>query len=154
MIKIKAPAFIFLSMAATLFMPVAHAQTPVKADDPLMTIYRATAPRINDLVHTKLDVRFDYKKRFLYGKEWVTLKPHFYPTDSLRLDAKGMDIKNVSIVKNGKNIPLKYKYEDSLSLAINLDKVYHNNESYTIYIDYTSKLNRLQVNGRAAINDA
>jgi aminopeptidase N len=127
-------------------------QTP--ADDAALEIYRATPPKINDLVHTKLDVRFDYKKCFMYGKEWVTLKPHFYPTDTLRLDSKGMDIKNVSLVKNGKNVPLKYKYEDSLSLAINLDKVYHNNESYTIYIDYTSKPNLLKAKGSAAINDA
>src|SRR6476646_4102094 len=96
-----------------------------KPEEAHSAVYRATYPRINDLVHTKLDVRFDYKKRYLYGKEWVTLKPHFYPTDTLRLDAKGMDIKNISVVKNGKNIPLKYKYEDSLSLAINLDKMYH-----------------------------
>jgi aminopeptidase N len=130
-----------------------NAQAP-KAEDPKMKIYRATQPRINDLVHTKLDVRFDYKKRYLYGKEWVTLKPHFYPTDTLRLDAKGMDIKNISVVKNGKNIPLKYKYQDSLSLAIQLDKVYHNNETYTVYIDYTSKPNELHVKGSAAINDA
>ncbi|WP_246104154.1 M1 family metallopeptidase [Mucilaginibacter corticis] len=130
------------------------AQTTPKADDPAMKIYRATQPRINDLVHTKLDVRFDYKKRYLYGKEWVTLKPHFYATDSLRLDAKGMDIKSIAIVKNGKNIPLKYKYQDSLSLAITLDKVYYNNESYTVYIDYTSKPNELHVKGSAAINDA
>ncbi|MDB4927339.1 M1 family metallopeptidase [Mucilaginibacter sp.] len=129
------------------------AQAP-KAEDPLMKIYRATPSRINDLIHTKLDVRFDYKKRYLYGKEWVTLKPHFYATDTLRLDAKGMDIKNISVVKNGKNIPLKYKYQDSLSLAIQLDKVYHNNENYTIYIDYTSKPNQLHVKGSAAINDA
>src|SRR4051812_48661874 len=74
------------------------AQAP-KAEDPKKDIYRATPPRINDLVHTKLDVRFDYKKRYLYGKEWVTLKPHFYPTDTLRLDAKGMDIKTIAIVK-------------------------------------------------------
>src|SRR3569832_680943 len=112
-------------------------QSPAKTDDPAMNIYRETPPKINDLVHTKQDVKFDYKKRFMYGKEWVTLHPHFYPTDTLRLDAKGMDIKTIAVVKNGKNIPLKYKYEDSLSLAINLDKVYHNNESYTIYIDYT-----------------
>ncbi|HTH82640.1 MAG TPA: M1 family metallopeptidase [Mucilaginibacter sp.] len=125
-----------------------------KADDPAMKIYRATPARINDLIHTKLDVRFDYKKCYLYGKEWVTLKPHFYPTDTLRLDAKGMDIKNISIVKNGKNIPLKYKYEDSLNLNIQLDKVYHNNENYTVYIDYTSKPNELHVKGSAAINDA
>jgi aminopeptidase N len=44
----------------------------------------------------------------MYGKEWVTLKPHFYPTDSLRLDAKGMDLKTIALVKNGKNIPLKF----------------------------------------------
>lgn len=106
------------------------------------------------MIHTKLDVHFDYKKCYLYGKEWVTLKPHFYATDTLRLDAKGMDIKNISIVKNGKNIPLKYKYEDSLSLAIRLDKVYHNNESYTVYIDYTAKPNQLKAKGSAAINDA
>ncbi|MDB5005553.1 MAG: peptidase [Mucilaginibacter sp.] len=137
--------------AASLSTVMAQAPT---AQNPAMKIYRATPTRINDLIHTKLDVRFDYKKRYMYGKEWVTLKPHFYPTDTLRLDAKGMDIKNISVVKNGKNIPLKYKYEDSLSLAIQLDKVYHNNENYTVYIDYTSKPNELHVKGSAAINDA
>ncbi|MGZ3946163.1 MAG: M1 family aminopeptidase, partial [Mucilaginibacter sp.] len=99
-------------------------------------------------------VSFDYKKCYMYGKEWATFHPHFYPTDTLRLDAKGMDIKEVAIVKNGKNIPLKYKYQDSLSLAIQLDKVYHNNESYVIYISYTAKPNELHVKGSAAINDA
>ena len=118
-----------------------YAQRMAKADDPLMKIYRATPPKINDLVHTKLDVRFDYKKRYMYGKEWLTLRPHFYPTDTLRLDAKGMDLKNISIVKNGKYIPLKYTYDDSLTIAIRLDKVYHNNEKYTVYIDYTVKPN-------------
>ncbi|MFD0752103.1 M1 family aminopeptidase [Mucilaginibacter calamicampi] len=124
-----------------------------KPEEAASTVYRATYPRINDLIHTKLDVRFDYKKRYMYGKEWVTLKPHFYPTDTLRLDAKGMDIKTLAIVKDGKNVPLKFKY-DSLTLAITLDKVYRNNEKYTIYIDYTSKPNDLKAKGSAAINDA
>ncbi len=124
-----------------------------KPEEAHSAVYRATYPRINDLIHTKLDVRFDYKKRYLYGKEWVTLKPHFYPTDTLRLDAKGMDIKALAVVKEGKNVPLKYTY-DSLTLAITLDKVYRNNEKYTIYIDYTSKPNNLKAKGSAAINDA
>jgi aminopeptidase N len=64
----------------------ANAQAPGQGNS--AKTYRATATKINDLVHTKLDVKFDYKKRYLYGKEWVTLKPHFYPTDSLRLDAQ------------------------------------------------------------------
>lgn len=84
--------------------------------------YRETPARINDLIHTRLEVSFDYKKRYLYGKEWVTLKPHFFSTDSLRLDAKGMQINNVSIVKNGRKAPLEYTY-DSLTLNIRLIKL-------------------------------
>jgi len=120
---------------------------PIKAQqksaDIALKTYRETPAKINDLLNTKLEVRFDYQKHYLYGKEWVTLKPHFYPTDTLRLDAKGMDLKNISIVKSGKNIPLKFTY-DSLSVAVQLDKVYHNNENYTIYIDYTAKPDELK----------
>ena len=115
--------------------------------------YRATAEKINDLVHTRLDAKFDYSKSQLNGKAWITLKPHFYPTDSLTLDAKGMDLHQVAIVKNRKNAPLKYKY-DGLILNIHLDKTYRNNEQYTIYIDYTAKPNDFKAKGSAAITDA
>jgi Aminopeptidase N len=115
--------------------------------------YRATPTKINDLVHTKLDVHFDYTNQFLNGKEWVTLHPHFYPTDSLRLDAKGMDIKQVSLVNGEQMIPLKYSYDDH-SLLIKLDRNYLSNEKYTIYLDYTAKPNLLKAQGSAAINDA
>ncbi|MEZ2338516.1 M1 family aminopeptidase [Mucilaginibacter sp. RCC_168] len=154
MTDLKPFSTLLLACALTATLIPSYAQQAPKPDDPEMKIYRAVPTKVNDLVHTKLDVRFDYKKRYLYGKEWVTLKPHFYPTDSLRLDAKGMDLKNISIVKNGKNIPLKFTYQDSLSVAIKLDKVYHNNENYTIYIDYTAKPNELKSKGSAAINDA
>jgi aminopeptidase N len=63
-----------------------------------------SAPKINALVHTKLDVKFDYDKQWLYGKEWVTLHPHINQTDSLSLDAKGMDIKEISLVKGNTKI--------------------------------------------------
>lgn len=137
-LRTVAGMLLFMGTAATH-----QANAQKKTDDPLMKIYRETPARINDLIHTKLDVRFDYKKRYLYGKEWVTIKPHFYPTDTLRLDAKGMDIKTVAIVRDGKSIPLKYAY-DQLSLAINLDKVYLNTENYTVFIEYTAKPDELK----------
>lgn len=115
------------------------------------TIYRATAAKINDLVNTKLDVSFDYAKSWMYGKAWITLHPHFYPTDSLRLDAKNMNINEVSLVKAGKNYPLKYTY-DSLSLSILLDKTYKAGENYTVYINYTAKPNDIKRKGSAAIS--
>ena len=122
-------------------------------DDSWKKIYRGSATRINDLVHTKLDVKFDYDKSYMYGKAWITLKPHFYPTDSLALDAKGMDIHKIGVVKGSNNIALKYDY-DGMILHIHLDRTYKYNENYTVYIDYTSKPNELKVQGSAAITDA
>ena len=115
--------------------------------------YRGTYPKINDLVHTKLDVRFDYSKSWMYGKEWVTLQPHFYATDSLTLDAKGMEIKQISMVKGSSKVPLKYSY-DNMQLRITLDKTYKGGEKYTIYIDYISKPDELKLEGSAAITEA
>ncbi|MBS1660326.1 MAG: M1 family metallopeptidase [Bacteroidetes bacterium] len=130
-----------------------HAQDKAGGEDAWKNQYRATATKFSDLIHTKLDVKFDYDKSYMYGKEWVTIKPHFYPSDSLSLDAKGMDLHTVAIVKDGKNVPLKYDY-DGMVLRVHLDKKYKNTEKYTIYIDYTAKPNELKVKGSAAITDA
>ncbi|MDQ2769199.1 MAG: M1 family metallopeptidase [Bacteroidota bacterium] len=116
--------------------------------------YRPSATKINDLVHTKLDVRFDYAKRHLLGKEWVTLKPHGYPTDSLRLDAKGMEINAVTLMSGSQQTPLKYDYADGMNLRINLGRTFKPGEEYTIYLDYVSKPDELKVKGSAAITDA
>src|SRR6476646_11091052 len=115
--------------------------------------YRESAPKINDLVHTKLDASFDYSKSQLLGKTWVTLQPHFYPTDSLTLDAKGMDIKKVALSSGSKLTDLKYSY-DGLLLHIKLPRTYKNSEQYTIYIDYIAKPDEFKTKGSAAITDA
>jgi aminopeptidase N len=128
-------------------------QADNKKADAWKTIYRATSTRINDLVNTRLDVNFDFTKSWMYGKAWITLKPHFYPTDSLTLDAKRMEIKELSVVKDDRHIPLKYRY-DSLKLYITLDKTYNGGESYTVYIDYISKPDEIRAKGSAAISGA
>lgn len=114
------------------------AQPDQKKDTTWKKQYRETATKINNLIHTKLDVKPDFSKSYLYGKAWITLKPHFYPTDSLNLDAKGMEFKTVALVKGTKNIPLKYDYDD-WNIRIKLDKTYKASEIYTIYIEYTAK---------------
>jgi len=140
--------FIFLNI-----MAVVPAQVKEPADTSWKTIYRAAATKTNDLVHTKLDVRFDFDKSYMYGKAWITLKPHFYPTDSLTLDAKGMDFHKVAIV-NGKSMKdLKYT-KDDMQIHITLDKTYKGGQPYTVFIDYTAKPNEVKVQGSAAITDA
>ena len=124
---------------AILFLSAGYvvlAQPP--ADTTWKKEYRETATKINDLVHTKLEVKPDFSNSYLYGKAWITLRPHFYTTDSLNLDAKGMELKKVALMKGTQMIPLKYEYND-WSIRIKLDRSYAANESYTIYIDYTAK---------------
>ncbi len=115
--------------------------------------YRAVATKENDLVHTKLVASFNYEKSQMNGEVWLQLHPHFYATNQLILDAKGMDIHSVAMVVNGTNKALQYSY-DSLLLTITLDKKYTAKENYTIYIKYTAKPNDYKAKGSAAITDA
>ncbi len=132
----------------------AQQETPPAGDEAWKKIYRATATKYDDLVNTKLEVKFDYDKAYMYGKAWVTLKPHFDPTDTVTLDAQGMDIHTVALDKAGKKEPLKYEY-DGLKLRVQLNRTYKYTEKYTLFIDYTSKPNELKVHhGSNAITDA
>jgi aminopeptidase N len=146
---------IFTLFLACLSFSIATKAQPGEEpkDTSWKTNYRSSFSKINDLVHTKLDVRFDYDKSYLYGKEWLTLKPHFYATDSVTLDAKGMDIKKVALVTAKGMTELKYQY-DNQQLQIKLGKSFNNNEKYTLYFEYTSKPDELDAEGSAAITDA
>ncbi len=143
-----------LNMMAKVDSAANKANSPAVDTTPKIAFenYRATATITNQLIHTELHVSFDYAKQYLYGKATITLQPYFYPTDSLTLDAKGMDIHEVSLVKGKNKVPLKYTY-DSLQLHITLDKIYKAKEEYTVFIDYTSRPNQLKAeqNGSAAI---
>jgi aminopeptidase N len=145
--------FLFVLLVLTSVQLSAQEGPTEPQDTTWKNLYRETPALINDLVHTKLDVKFDYAKSYMYGKAWITLKPHFYSTDTLSLDAKGMDIKKVAIVRGGSTSNLKYDY-NGMILDIKLDKSYKRGENYTIYIDYTSKPDEYTGKGSAAITDA
>ena len=126
-----------LLTSLTLAQGFSNAQ--LKADSSWLNAPRYTPKRINNLVHTKLDVKFDFEKSHLLGKAWITLTPHFYPTDSLTLDAKGMDFSAIELIVPGKSaVPLKYTY-DRKQLHIRLPQTFKKGDNYTVHIRYTSK---------------
>ena len=145
----KLISLLFLISALTC---IAQTREKLNSED-WEKIYRATPEKINDLIHTRLEANFDFSRSWMYGKVWITLKPHFYPTDSLNLDAKGMEIKEVSLIRNNKHIPLKFTY-DSLNLKITLDKTYWSDQQYMIFIDYISRPDSFRVAGSRAIMGA
>ena len=111
--------------------------------------YNPSATRLSDIIHTDLAVRFDWEKQHLHGTAEITVKPYFWATNKLILDAKGFDIHSVKMGEQ----TLVYNYEDD-KLSVQLDKVYNRAESYTISVDYTAKPNELRAEGSTAITDA
>ena len=110
-------------------------------------IYNPSNTILTDLVHTKLEVSFNWSESQLFGKATITAKPHYYESDELILDAKGMDILKVQM--NGAD--LSYTYNDALKLNIDLGRIYKSTEEYTITIEYISKPDELEMGGSAAI---
>ncbi len=116
---------------------------------PERPIYQASYTKLFDLLHTKLDVKFNWEKTYLYGKAELTLKPYFHATNTLALDARGFDIHKVQLVGTS-NTDLSYNYEDNM-LIIDLDKEYTRNDTIKVFIDYTAKPEELEAGGSSAI---
>lgn len=130
-------------LTAVLFL-FSATQAQEKADSSWQNMPRLTPKRINNLVHTKLDVSFDFENSHLFGKAWITLTPHFYPTDSLTLDAKGMTFSSIELVVPGKSPQvLSYQY-DRKQVHIRLPKTYKKGERYTVYLQYKSMPNEYE----------
>ncbi|MCD6066064.1 MAG: aminopeptidase 1-like [Bacteroidetes bacterium] len=122
---------------------------PAKA--PEEKVYRYSNTRETDILHTKLEVRFDWQNSWLFGKATIEAKPYFYTTNKLHLNARGMELYKVQLVMDNNYIDLKYTYEND-SITITLDKPYARFEKYTVFIEYKSKPNDLKAGGSRAIN--
>lgn len=121
--------------------------------------YHATANRYIDVLHTALDVTPNWKQRYLNGTAVITAKPYFYPTKTVELDARGMEIKSVTVRDssmdwNGTAVSLipEWKYENDV-IKIDLKTTYNRNQKFTLTIDYVAKPNELKKGGSAAISD-
>jgi aminopeptidase N len=97
--------------------------------------YRATATRFFDLIHTRLEVAFNWEEESVLGKANLKLRPYFYPSDQLILDAKGFDLHQIRLQPAGQ--PLQYEY-DGEKIVIQLDRVYERTDTLEIGIDYTA----------------
>ncbi|MBK9254319.1 MAG: M1 family metallopeptidase [Saprospiraceae bacterium] len=111
--------------------------------------YRPSATMRYDILHTKLDLKFDWDKQHVLGKAEIDLKPYFFTLDTVSLDAKGFDIHTIKLLPSGKT--LQYIY-DSTKLHVILDKSYSRKENLKLYIDYTARPNDSPGGGSEAIN--
>jgi aminopeptidase N len=82
-----------------------------------------------------LDLSFDWVKEQVLGKATLTVKPYFYPTNKITLDAKGFEFHKVAF--EGSSSPLKYDY-DGQQITIDLGKTFTRDEEFKLFFDYTA----------------
>ncbi len=141
-------------------------QTISYAHDTPKKAYRATNTRVTDIIHTKLEVKFDWNKSHVIGTAYITAKPYFNASGKIDLNARGMDIHSVGVFEPGKkNVSTKsvdeaaqiklrssYKYEHD-TLKIDLGREFSSDEKYLVKVNYTAKPDELVNGGSEAITD-
>lgn len=117
---------------------------------------RPTRTLKNDILHTQLDLRFDWLRQHALGSATITFKPYFYPQKTLELDAKGFDIKGIFQLDTLTSIDsatkqqvrqfifdtLEYTYDKRL-LTVKLRRTYSRFDTLHVLIDYVAKPNEL-----------
>ncbi len=151
---------VFLSFVSAIFLSSCNSSkeivelTDIVVEENVNTrpTYHASETRKTDLVHTVLDVTFDWEKSYLYGEATLTLTPYFYPINKVAIDAKGFIIDVVAESIDGEQgAELKYSYDNKI-LTVEFPKTYTKNDTFDIYIKYTARPNELAQNGSAAIS--
>jgi len=112
-------------------------------------IYRASQKRTIDLVHTRLDLRFDYQNERVLGEARIDFTPVFDPVRSFELDAQYFDIHSIT---NEQGREIDFTYEDSLRLLIEWPEVINRFDTVQVYIDYTAVPGRKPDGGSRAIS--
>ncbi len=114
--------------------PVSYSQSVEKMIAELEgRIYQGTYEKRANLVHTVLDISFNWEERSVPGQATLTLTPWFYDIDRVRLDAKTFELHQISLGPDGPE--LEYDY-DGVDLYIHLDQTYSRGDTFELFIDY------------------
>lgn len=132
-------------------LPVA-ANPRARALEKKMDNYRATDTRFFDLLHTSLDLSFDFDSLRVIGTAELTVKPYFFDQRELIVDAKDFEIKQVFLVESNEYLPLNYRY-DTRKLTVYLPKLYTAEDTLRVNISYVAFPHQNNQIGSRAITD-
>jgi aminopeptidase N len=109
--------------------------------------------RTMDLLHANIDVSFIWSKHECIGKETLWLKPYFYDTDSIVLDAKSMTI-NSLLVKDMEGNEIQYHIAyDKQKIRLQLERKLSASDTVTVSISYIAKPDEIQGPEGSAIRE-
>ncbi len=100
-----------------------------------LPVYQESPLRLIDILHTSLDLSFDWDQEAVMGVAEITLKPFFYPIGEVVLDAKGFDFHSVTRKENNQDLEFEY---DGQQIKIQLEDTRYKDDEITLVIDYTA----------------
>lgn len=113
--------------------------------------YQAIAPQEWDICHTQVSLKFNLEKKQAYSKEILSITPHFYPTDSIVLDAKSMTIDSILLVNSTNKYKIQsHTYNDSV-LTIKFNTNVEATDTVKLCFYYTTNTYAHTVGGSKAI---
>jgi len=112
-----------------------------------MPPYHPSRDREWDLLHTRLDLRFDIPGQRVFGEADIELTPLFFPQDDLALDADGMTFS--SIVAGDVQVT-DYAY-DGHTLTIPLHRSMRPDETLQVHVTYVATPRATEENKATAV---
>ena len=119
----------------TLYVRAPRSDDPATFQEQNIPVYRATPERTTDIIHTELDLAFDWSREEVIGRADLTLTPWFYDLDTVCLDAKKFHIKDVIV----NDLPTKDWVYDSAHLYIPLPTTRHRGDIFRVSLRYTAR---------------
>lgn len=101
--------------------------------------YHRNREKVIDINHYKANLNFDFNKRKVHGEATVVFSP-LAKIDSFSLDAYRLEIKEVNLIENGANKPLKFTLNEE-TVEIYLGRICLPKENLTVTILYSAQPN-------------
>ncbi|GMQ28220.1 M1 family metallopeptidase [Algoriphagus confluentis] len=124
----------------------------MRQKEKLMENYQASAARDFDILHTDLDLSFDWANQSVIGRAILTVKPFFYAQKNLQLDAKDYDMGAVYLLEGETKQKLNYGYNERI-LSIYLPEEMTAEDTFRVEINYQAFPERNSGGGSEAITD-
>ncbi|MDP3472791.1 MAG: M1 family metallopeptidase [Algoriphagus sp.] len=114
--------------------------------------YQPSAKRDFDLLHTELDLAFDWSNQAVIGRAKLKLTPYFYPQKELVLDAKDFEVGAIYLLNGEAQSKLNYRYDEK-QLRIYLPELFNSKDTIQVEINYIAFPDRNSGSGSEAITD-
>lgn len=124
----------------------------IKEKESKISGYQSSAKRDFDLLHTELDLAFDWTRQAVIGKAKLKLVPYFYPQKELVLDAKDFEVGAIHLLERENQNKLNYRYDEK-QLKIYLPELFTSKDTLEVEINYTAFPERNSGSGSEAITD-